>query len=503
MADSSDDPWGFLADRKPKRVDPSPEPADDAQPRTAETTPAAEPAAADPLTVTPHKKAVPAARAPGEFRNSLESVPLKRRAWPIAGSLALVSIAGFLTEIVAAAQVISLAGPQSMLVVYPLGGIGLVLLALAQFKYIDGRARLPTIRVVALIYAGVFLLGLALLAGSVLPVVAGVLVWLLADQLNFLLPLMIWSLAADEFNVAEGRKIFGWIVTWTYLGQVVGLAVATAGAPLLSAAGIPLTWLLAVAPVLCVVVALWLPRAMRGSAAATGLARQEDLATSLRSAWTFVAEVPVWRQFLLASSLTFIAGMLIFIGFLTGAEYQASADAERIQLIFGLASLVSFLICWLVQLFVAEPLQNRLGIPGVLMILPIATVIAALALLAGVLAELLPLMAVGFALWLIPRWSVDENARRAALALVPDERRTRVSFFIDLGPVAIGLILAGPLAAVGVLTGALWLVPAIAAVLAALAIAPAVKVLRGWEDSLLSWRLRRRKRNRTIGLMDL
>ena len=44
----------------------------------------------------------------------------------------------------------------------------------------------------------------------VVPIIAlligGGLAWLLADQLNFLLPLLIWSLAGDEFNVAEGRK---------------------------------------------------------------------------------------------------------------------------------------------------------------------------------------------------------------------------------------------------------------------------------------------------------
>jgi hypothetical protein len=97
---------------------------------------------------------------------------------------------------------------------------------------------------------------------------------------------------------------------------------------------------------------------------------------------------------------------------------------------------------------------------------------------------------------------VDENARRAAFALVPDERRTRVSFFVDLGPVALGLIIAGPMAAIGLLTDQTWLVPAIAGVLALLAIPPSVKMLRGWDDSLLNWRLRRRKRNRSINLGD-
>jgi hypothetical protein len=333
--------------------------------------------------------------------------------------------------------------------------------------------------------------------------VAAIAIWLLADQLNFLLPLMIWSLAGDEFNVAEGRKIFGWIVTWTYLGQVLGLALAAAGAPILESLGAPLPWLLVVAPLLCGFVAIWLPRAMKDSGAAKGLARSEDLRTSLGSAWGFISGIKVWRYFLVASTITFTAGMLVFIGYLTEVEMIAEADAATIQLIFGGASLLALLLCWGVQVFFAERLQDKIGIAGVLLILPIATVLAGVALLSGSLAGQLALLSLGFMLWMVPRWSVDENARRAALALVPDERRTRVSFFVDLGPVAAGLILAGPLAAIGLLTDRLWLVPAIAIVLAALAIPPALKVRSGWEDSLLSWRLRRRKRSRTIDLDDL
>lgn len=441
-------------------------------------------------------------RAHGEFRSSMQSVSLKRRAFPVALSLALVSIAGFLTEVVAAAAVISMAGPESMLVVYPLGGIGLLLLALAQFRFIDGRARLPMIRRVALIYTSVFVVAIALMSASVVPVIAVGAMWLMADQLNFLLPLMIWSMAGDEFNVAEGRKIFGWIVSWTYLGQVAGLAIATLAAPVLANSGVPLTALLGLAPIVTLFVALWLPRTMRGSAAATGLARQEDLATSLRSAWHFVAGVPVWRHFLAASIITFAAGMLVFITFLTGVDDIADIDQEELQMLFGGVSLASFLVCWLIQIFVAQRLEDRIGIPGVLLILPIFTAIASGLLLAGVGASSVVLLSLGAAFWLIPRWSVDENARRAALALVPDERRTRVSFFVDLGPVALGLIMASPLAAIGLLLGQVWLVPVVALVLSLIAIYPGVLVLRGWEDSLLSWRLRRRKRSRTIELGD-
>lgn len=486
--DQDEDPWGFLTEGRPRRQ-PAPQPSAPAEGERVSATPG----------VTSGRLHD---RERGELRATITPVSLRRRAWPVALALALVSLAGFATEIVATAQVISLAGPKSMIVVYPLGGIGLVLLALAQFRYIDGKARLPMIRIVSLIYGIAFAVTLGMLAGSIAPVVAAAALWLLADQLNFLLPLMIWSLAGDEFNVAEGRKIFGWIVSWTYAGQVAGLLLSTAAAPAMDSLGIPLPWLLVIGPVICVVVAWWLPRAMRNSAAAKGLARQENLGESLRSAWDFINGIPVWRYFLLASSITFVAGMMTFIAFLTGADAVLGRDAATLQFVYGVVSLVSFLLCWLLQVFAASAIQEKFGIPGTLLILPIATVAAAVALTAGILADSMALLVIGMGLWLIPRWSVDENARRAAFALVPDERRTRVSFFVDLGPVALGLIIAGPMAAIGLLTGQAWLVPAIAGVLALLAIPPSVKMLRGWDDSLLNWRLRRRKRNRSINLGD-
>lgn len=179
-------------------------------------------------------------RERGELRSDMPGVvSLKRRALPMAIALLAVSLAGFLTEMVAASQMLSLAGPSALLVMYPLGGLGLIIGALLMFRFVDAGARLRMLRWVTLGYAVVFAAALGLIAGSIAPVVAIGLVWILADQLNFLIPLLIWALAGDEFNVAEGRKVFGWLVTWIYVGQVAGLAIA-AGAPfLLGAISIP------------------------------------------------------------------------------------------------------------------------------------------------------------------------------------------------------------------------------------------------------------------------
>jgi hypothetical protein len=470
--------WDFLAARKREMAE-----------RQASEPPAAEAAA---------PQEPPAPRARGELRADMPLVSLKRRAIPMAIALAAVSLAGFLTEMVAASQMLSLAGPTALLVMYPLGGLGLLAAALLQFRFVDAAARLRVLRIITLAYAVVFAVALGLIAGSVVPVIAIGLVWLLADQLNFLVPLLVWSLAGDEFNVAEGRKVFGWLVTWTYVGQVVGLAVA-AGSPFaLDALGIPLTSLLILDPIVCVLLAILLPRAMRGSGAAKGLATDQSLRTALASAWDFITGVPIWRTFLLASILTFAAGMTGFIAFMVSSGELLDLDAGSIQVFFGTVSLAAFLIAWLVQSTVAERILERLGIPGSLLVLPVATILAGVLLALGSALGSLVVLAIAITLWRLPRWSIDENARRAALALVPDERRTRVSFLVDLLPVALGLIVSTPLAIVGVLTGQLWIVGVVVAVIAAIAVPFGVKVKRGWEDSLLNWRLRRRKQNRSL-----
>ncbi len=471
---SDDDAWGFLATRK-----------------------AAVAARED-------EGGVPVARVErreaGEFRADMGGVSLKRRAWPMALAVALIALAGFLTDAVAASQVISTAGPKALLIIYPLGGIGLIIAGVLQFKFVDAAARLKVLRITTLIYAVVFIVGLVFLNASIIPIITIAVIWLLADQLNYLIPLLIWSLAGDEFNVAEGRKIFGWIVAWTYGGQVLGMLLAAVSAPILDNLGVGLTTILVIDPIICILVGVWLPYRMRRGNASQGLVRKESLKESFSSAREFINGVPVWRSLLLGSIVTFIAGETALIAFMSGESEIIGSNATTLQVFYASVMLLSFLVCWGLQAFAAQRLQDRFGIPTMLLVLPVATVLSGVILAIGIGTNSLVLLGIGLGLWFIPRWSVDENARRAALALVPDERRTRVSFVLDLFPISIGLILSGPIAAVGIFLGWLWVVPALAGLIAVCAIPLLLNVRRGWEDSLLNWRLRRRKQNRSSAL---
>lgn len=495
MADADDDdPWGFIAPKK--RVTPG----TDVPPVTqAPATPVEPEDGLDALAAIAGDS-VRSQRQRGELRADMGGPSLRARAWPLAFGIALLAFAGYLTEVVATSQMLALVGPTAPLIIFPLGGLGLIAIALLQFRFVDHRARLPMIRTVGLAYAVVFALATALVLQSLVPAIAIGVIWLLADQLNFLMPLLIWSLAGDEFNVAESRKVFPWIVTWAYGGQVLGLGVSAVSPWILTGMDVPLTWLLVVPPLICAFVALWLPRALRGSHAAKGSARPENTRAAIGSARDFIAGVPVWRHFLVASILTFVAGLTLYLMFLVEAEGLVGADAAQLQTLLGFAALGWFLLCWAIQTWGAERLQNRIGIPGVLLLLPIAVIVGGVIMALGSVTATLAILIIGVSFWVIPRYSIDENARRSALAFVPDERRARVSFVVDLLPIALGLIVSGPLALIGLATGTYWIVAVACVVVAALAVPAALAVRRQWDDSLLNWRLRRRKQNRALDL---
>ena len=434
-------------------------------------------------------------RGADELRHGAGMTSLRRRATPVTVALALCIFGGIITEIVANSQILARYGPSMLLVVYPISGIAMILLALVQFRFVDRYARLRVLRVSAWIYTLIFILAFVIMAtqdDSMLGIGA---VWLLADQLTVVLPLLLWSLAADEFNAGEARKVFSWIASWTVAASALGPLVALVAAPLLGALALPLPTLLVVGPIVCITIAIWLPRALRDSAAGRGLVRPERLGDSMRSAWEFVNGVPVWRLLLLMSALTFTAGFVIHLGFMIDVTDLIGPDAYDLQVLFAGVALAGFAISWLIQRLVANRIQDARGIPAMIMVLPLAAVVAGIVLALGSIVGSIAVLAVAINIWRIPRYTVSANARRTALTLIPDERRVRVAFLVELLPLALGYLLASPIAFTGFRLNAMWIPALIASALAVAAIPYALKMVRGWEDGLLNPRLRRRKRD--------
>jgi AAA family ATP:ADP antiporter len=434
-------------------------------------------------------------RGADELRSGVSLESLRRRATPVTVVLALCIFGGIITEIVANSQILALYGPSMLLVVYPISGVAMLLLALVQFRFVDQYARLRVLRVSAFAYALIFVLAFIIMATQDNSMLGIGTVWLLADQLTVVLPLLLWSLAADEFNAGEARKVFSWIASWTVAASALGPVVALIAAPLLSALALPLPTLLVVGPIVCVTIGIWLPRTLRGTSAGRGLVRPEGLGDSLRSAWDFVNGVPVWRLLLIMSVLTFTAGLVIHLGFMIDVSDLIGRDAFDLQVLFAGVTLAGFAVSWLIQRFVANRIQDARGIPAMIMVLPLAAIVAGLVLALGSIVGSIAVLAVAINIWRIPRYTVSANARRTALTLIPDERRARVAFLVELLPLALGYLIASPLALTGVTLDAIWIPALIASLLALAAVPFALRIVRTWDDGLLNPRLRRRKRD--------
>ncbi|MEY4173848.1 MAG: hypothetical protein RI900_1013, partial [Actinomycetota bacterium] len=319
--------------------------------------------------------------------------------------------------------------------------------------------------------------------------------WLLADQMNFLVPLVVWSLASDVFTAGEAVNLYPQISRWMYVGQFAGLGVAVVGALVWRDAGSDLVWLLALAPVACLAAAVLAPRLLRDAMTATGHGREEATSEAWRSTIEFIRELPSFDWLMRLSFAVMLAGTVVEFAFfeLTGDRIES---AGRLQAVYAGATLGGFVLCWVVQATVASRLLHRFGVEKVLLALPLATAVAGVVMVLAGSNRSVVLAVVGLLVWRLPRWSIDGSARQSALALLPDERRGRSSFAIDLAPIATALVLSALPISLMLLTDARWLLGGLAVVLAGVALVCGTKVVAHWQTTQLNYRLKRRKRLR-------
>ena len=418
-----------------------------------------------------------------------------RKRWVLAMSLALagVGFSGVIAESVAASQLLANSDPLALAVVWPLGGVGLLFIAFMQSAYVDRFARLPVVRAIFLGYSALFLVTLVLFAVNVPQKVPAAVAWLLADQLNFLLPLVVWTLAGDVFTAGQGTTVFPKISRWLFGGQILGLAVATVAPAIFSPFDVSLAWLLLAPPVIGVAIAVVLPRVLSGATTGVGHQREQGAIESVKETVSFVRALPAYRWIFWAGLLAIFGGTMVDFGFLHLAE-ERFTDAWSLQAVYAGTALVSFVLCWVLQTFATTKLLKRYGIALTLRILPVAAAVAAVVLVVGGATKVVALGSVALVIWRLPRWGIDGSARQAAMANLPDERRLRASFAVDMGPLALSLIVAGVPIAVAAQTNNLWIAPLIGVVAAIIGVVLSRNIVRTWDDTQLSYRLKRRKR---------
>ena len=422
--------------------------------------------------------------------------------------------------VVATSGFIANVGTQQLLIVWALDN-GIILLASGAYSlFVDKMKRSTLLLMLFTAAASIYLLLYVLFRIGAPEALTYTLLMILNDQQWILFALAIWALANDIFLISEAKRLFPLLGIAAMIGGIVGnglaagLSVLTTSPPVKALAPPYGTTIeLNLAQALSTNYDLMLLNALLIALSAGVLAfslrqikivaRQDSSKESplkiLREGIEFVRDVPAFRY--LASAM-----LLVGIG-LNTIEYQLVISAAGafpvegdLSAFYGTFRMVRMISLLVIQGFLAGWILKQISFKSIFVILPTLMFIA---LFLPIFVPGLFVIAAGEYLARITMEGVDDPARRAFIGMVPDEQRGRVSAFFDGYLYPIGAVLSCLIIGVILIVENAGLIPAgwgqpvYLALIGALVFASlyfVTQMRKGYDESLLSWRLRRRKR---------
>lgn len=347
----------------------------------------------------------------------------------------------------------------------------------------------------------------------------------LNDQQWILFALAVWALANDVFSVSEAKRLFPILGLAGLAGGIAGngMAAALARSVTIGNAGFvpagfdlaapvppsPNASLMLLNTVLMAVAAggLWL--ALRRIRVIAHQARaQGGLIEVAREGISFVRDVPAFRYLALAM-------LLVGIG-LNTIEYQLIVSAAAtfpneadLSAFYGTFRMFRMLSLLVMHILLAGWVLRHISFKSVFTILPS---LMFLALFLPIWLPGLLIVAAGEYVIRVVMEGVDDPARRAFIGMVPDEQRGRVSAFFDGYLYPIGAVISCLLIGLALILEHAGLIPmgmgqpvylALVAGVVGVSLYFVLQLRATYDKSLLSWRLRRRKRSTLLTDLDL
>lgn len=406
------------------------------------------------------------------------------------GITKVVSVSGFLSQV----------KDQYILLVWAVDMALLILVTGLQSLVIDRFDRVKLMVVVLLIFTGLYaLLPFAFLSKLFPKSIAYALVYLLNDQQWRFFPVVFWILVNDIFDPAAGRRLLPVIANFSFVGTIVGLGVAALDAEM-HFGTINLLYLNATIFFVGFVAAYFGLRKVRIESATKA---DVSMKKTFTEGWEFIKTIPAFAYQAL--------GMLVAGTIMTILLYDALSDAH-----FDLGSGFQSFYAWYnlliaIASIIIQTLSGRiiekLTLRNSFLIQPFVMLISV------ILNFFVPRFQSSSVAQGVARASydtIDLSNRKAFQALVPNEKRGRVSMFIDSYLPSLGTII-GSLVTFGIIEAGLRLrwerdvygmvYLGLGIVLSILAVWAAFQVRKTYEASLLNWQLKRRTRG-SSGVLD-
>ena len=398
----------------------------------------------------------------------------------------VVAISGFLSE----------AGVEQVPIVWAVDMLVIILTTGLQSLIVDRFERLTLMRAMTFGFALAFVALRLMFSFQAPGWLSYGLMFVLSEQQWLFLPLVFWILAQDIFSVAQAKRLFPLIAGLSFVGELVGLAAAGAAPHLLQRGGTASEELL----LLNVLIYLFACLVMLGLSKVKvrqTVQRRGSVREILTEGWDFVREVPAFRYLSLAILAINLCLTFLEFRFLVVTH---QAFATNYQTFYALYRFSLMLGAFVLQGFLTSRIIGWVTLKNSFLFMPFALLIgAALMLLQGTVNTI-----GGFVAPKITQYTVDESTRKSFQGLVPEERRGRVSMFMEsylfaLGTFTGSLVILVVLffeASLGEISSYIY---RSLAVLAALVAVGAIFLMRRvYDRSMFHWRLKRRQRAASV-----
>ncbi len=417
------------------------------------------------------------------------------------------SVALEISEVAGVSGFLSEAGANNILVVWVIDMLLIMLVSAGQSLIVDRFNRRQIVRWMIFAFGVVYILLRLLFAAQGPAWLNYGLLYILADFQRIFFPLVFWILANDAFNIAQTKRLFPLIMAGGFAGQIAGLGLASAVPALAGSINASTNDLLTVVAAIYLVAFVVAVLGLRNLKLREMTPRSQTVREALTEGIGFVREVPAFRYLAIGIVALTVCDTIIEYRFLSVTNL-AIADAGRYQIFYSLFRLFTLIITILIQVFVTARLVEKIQIKNAFLIMPVALILGAGWMLGtgwtpGVAVFV---SAIGAMLLLrLTRDTVDDSALKEFQGLVPEERRGRVSMFIESYIVAAAVILGAALTGLSIAVGnalglsdpfALYL--AVALLAAGVAVWAILNMRRTYDSSLLNWRLKRRQRGASV-----
>lgn len=404
----------------------------------------------------------------------------------------IVSVSGFLEQV----------GVNEFLVVWSIQMLLVMVTASAQSLFIDRFNRVTLLKWISVVFAFLYIL-LAIMFMLKLPGwITYSFLSILSEQQWFFFPLILWILASDIFfDLSQSQRLFPLLAAFGFIGEVVGLGISAVSPGVMASLDIDANQLLNLV-VLLYLVAYFMATPLSNARVRQTRVKPEPLRETLNEGWGFVQEVPAFRFVMVSMVGIAVCVTIIEYHFLVMAEQTLAHDEGQFQTYFSIISLIQTFLSIGLQAFITSRLMSKMGLKNTFIVTPLLSFFS----LVGMIAfPGLNSSSGGYLSTKVSWYTIDQSARKALQALVPEERRGRVSMFIDtylfalgviFGCILLGIVLLVRHFVIGGASGLPYLL--LGLLVSVIAIWAIYRLRQVYDSSMFNWRLKRRQRTTSV-----